>query len=1012
MSSRVHKCGWFRGLALLALALATGVPGCKQNDEPDLDDIVGGSVPGGPQTELPPGCETPDVGCPCDEVGEFVSCGDVVTESGDYVSCSMGRRECTIDHVYGDCVADHLTTVDETRSSTHPLAVTGPTTCSTNPCDPYCNYVEDDGQDVMDLPPGICAAPTGGIVACGMSCGYAGPHGGSYSGLPASWKKLPATCTAAADACGYDRNCTASGACADWTFPCYDPTPPGCSLAKKIDLQLGPPCISGTTYHFQVCNRGSDRADAGTVKVGVYSMSTTLQTTLPAAAPDKGYVTFTLGTGAGKYIDPGTCLDLTNTNSTASTSPALSLTATRALAVNYDKTITGGECNYTNNWQVFEPTVACLGCTTPLDCAQTCPGANLTGTIKDPGGTNPVPGVIVYVPNGTVLPLTDGVACDTCASLYTGTPIASAVTGPDGKFTLTNVPVGINFPLVIQIGRWRRQVTVATSSFTGTCAAGTLTAALPTGETSQLPSKASEGNIPKIALSMSAGDHLECLLHKVGIEDAEFTNKNGAGRIHLYGYNGMTFTGTGMASVTGAGCTAAYPTGTCAKDLWSSGSQLDTYSAVIAPCDKNPFGGTPGSSNPYVGTSGAPIGYAAAPYVPGTYSDFGAAQAATNPLNTDKPPFLTPPDTANAALNNTPSPTHASNLKTYIDKGGRLFATHWMAYFLTQATYPAAVNYVYGSFTDNDRQGSSFSGTDFPYTLDTTNATGKAFADWATGVGASPAGYGTTTFTNWRHLVASVNSPTVRLAYGDSTATPINHNATCASARTSATTSNATPTSCNTQGNGHGGPMVSAYQFDTPWGSAAGSQCGRVVVAETHVSKSNSTTSQQGAFLPWASTTCDTAAMNGEEKAFEFLLFNATQCVGLVAPPAPATPLASATFTYDYEADCPLGTQPEWQFFYWKATVPPSTSIVFKAQTADTDTALASATQVGAGTASANATAWTSDANTVAYHLKNDPTPALVSKRWLRVSMTINPSGTTTPTLTTWKQEFDCKPAE
>jgi hypothetical protein len=26
--------------------------------------------------------------------------------------------------------------------------------------------------------------------------------------------------------------------------------------------------------------------------------------------------------------------------------------------------------------------------------------------------------------------------------------------------------------------------------------------------------------------------------------------------------------------------------------------------------------------------------------------------------------------------------------------------------------------------------------------------------------------------------------------------------------------------------------------------------------------------------------------------------------------------------------------------------------------------------------------------------------------------MTINPSGTTTPTLSTWKQEFDCKPAE
>jgi len=394
------------------------------------------------------------------------------------------------------------------------------------------------------------------------------------------------------------------------------------------------------------------------------------------------------------------------------------------------------------------------------------------------------------------------------------------------------------------------------------------------------------------------------------------------------------------------------------------------------------------------------------------FSDYGAAQAATNPINTNRPPFLTPPDTANTALDNTPSPTHASNLKTYINKGGRLFATHWMAYFLTQSTYPLAVNYVYGSFTDNDRQGSSFSGTDFPYNIDLNNPVGKGFADWATLVGASPAGYGKVTFTNWRHLVSSVNTGTTQLAYGDSTASPINHNATCTSTRTSSTAANATPSSCNTQGNGHGGPMVSAYQFETPWGTPAASQCGRVVVAETHVSKSNGTTSQQGAFLPWASTTCDTAAMNGEEKAFEYLLFNATQCVGLVTPPAPATPLSAATFTYDYEADCPDGTQPEWEFFYWKATVPSSTSIDFQAQTSSNEAGLDTATYVDVGTASANATAWTSDTNTVAYHLKNDASPSLVSKRWLRISMTINPSGITTPTLSTWKQEFDCKPAE
>jgi hypothetical protein len=1005
MSSRVHQCGFLLGLALAVLT------GCKVNEQPDLHGIVGS----GPDRDYTggPECATPDDGCPCDEVGELVDCGTTELRSGDYVSCSMGERECTIDHVWGACVYDHQTSELMPRSGIHTLAVTGPVKCTTNPCDPFCQTTSDDGQDPDNLPSGICEAPGGGIVACGQSCGYSGPHGGSYSSLGASWRKLPTSCTAATSAgevCGYDRDCNGTS-CADWTFPCYDPAPTGCALAKKIDLELGPPCKSLTTYHFQVCNRGSDRANAGTVKIGVFSSNTVLQTALPSAAPDKGYVTFTLGTAAGSYIDPGKCLDVNPSNSTASISPALDLTATRAIAVNYDKSITGGECNYANNWQVFEPANACTGCT-GYECSQTCASAHLTGTIYDPAGVNVVPGVIVYVPqtSTSLQALTDGVQCDTCASLYTGTPIASAVTDADGKFVLTNVPVGVTFKVVIQIGRWRR--VVDQPAIVGTCGSGTPAAALAPGENSRLPSKASEGNIPKIAISMSAGDHLQCLLRKIGIEESEFTNKNGAGRVHLYAYNGMKFNGTGTPSVTGVSCTGS-PAGTCATDLWSSPTQLDTYSAVIAPCDKNPFGGTPGSPNPYVGSAGSPLGYAAAPYVPSTYANFGRAQDATNELNTTLPPFLTDPDSAVSALDNSPSPTQATNLKNFIDKGGRLFSTHWMAYFLTRSTYPASVNYVFGSYVDNDRQGSSPTGTSFPYKLDTTNPLGLAFADWADGVGASPAGYGTATFSNWRHLVKDVNAPTVRLAYGDSTASPVNHPSSCNSTYASSTSTSASPSSCASQGGGQGGPMIAAYQFDTPWGVPAANQCGRVVVAETHVSKSNSTSSQQGTFLPWSSTTCDTAAMNGEEKAFEFLLFNATQCVGLVTPPAPATPLSPATHTVDYDSACPLGTQPQWLYFYWQATAPGSTSIVFNAQTADTQAELGAATAASAGSivGPASTTGWTSDTQTVATRLAA-LTPAQVSRRWLRISMTINPTGTTSPTLLQWKQDFDCKPAE
>jgi hypothetical protein len=152
--------------------------------------------------------------------------------------------------------------------------------------------------------------------------------------------------------------------------------------------------------------------------------------------------------------------------------------------------------------------------------------------------------------------------------------------------------------------------------------------------------------------------------------------------------------------------------------------------------------------------------------------------------------------------------------------------------------------------------------------------------------------------------------------------------------------------------------------------------------------------------------------MTGEEKAFEFLLFSATQCVGLVTPPAPSTTLMAATYTVDYQANCPHGTKPEWQFFQWKATVPSSTSIAFEAQSADTQADLTAAPKVPVGTATTTTTIWTSDPKTVDYHLRTDPTPKQASKDWLRISMTINPSGTTTPTLNAWKQVFDCKPAE
>src|SRR5205807_5442670 len=77
-----------------------------------------------------------------------------------------------------------------------------------------------------------------------------------------------------------------------------------------------------------------------------------------------------------------------------------------------------------------------------------------------PAGKNPLYNVVVYVPNKTPDALATGASCDSCNSLYTGEPIATALTDASGAFTIENAPDGDSIPLVIQVGKWRKQTTV------------------------------------------------------------------------------------------------------------------------------------------------------------------------------------------------------------------------------------------------------------------------------------------------------------------------------------------------------------------------------------------------------------------------------------------------------------------------------------------------------------------------------------------------------------------------
>jgi hypothetical protein len=641
-------------------------------------------------------------------------------------------------------------------------------------------------------------------------------------------------------------------------------------------------------------------------------------------------------------------------------------------------------------------------------CTNYCPHqtgtTSIHGTVYMPNGTTPLVNALVYVPNisavGVYPPaltaFTSSVACVTagnCTSEASGDPLVATTSAVDGTFTLANVPAGVAFPVVIQLGRFRRVFQMAAVT-AGTNALVPCTT--PAACLSRFPRSQNEttiyDNIPKMAFSTGCVDALECVWRKVGIASTgnsglggnayntgEFSPGNTAGRINFY---------------AGGGCPGTYLGNYGGTTPWDTAlvgnlGLMNEYDVIIFPCQGNQY---------YYGPQATQVGY-------------------------------------------------QSNITSYVNNGGRVFASHYSyIWLITNGGFGSGAYSSALSPAINWSINGAYNGSD--------PATGYINQTFAGG----------STLANWMMVPAVAGSTTL----GQMTVNTIRHDFTGVNAAYS------TQLWVTLSPGGQTGIPMQASFTSGPSGltTPSASQCGKVVYSDFHVENSGNT---QYSFP----TECPGGGFSPQEFMLAQSLFDLAGCVSTLTVPsctpltcaalgvncgspgdgcggtlscgtctAPATcggggvtntcgtqPLLNPhTFERDYNASttCPAGQSPVWRLFSWGAITPGNSEITFQIGTATTQALLASATLYplqwstpvpgvpGGATAGA----------AVMAHAINVPSAGLAdtetngaspdytftalnlprTNNFVRVVATLNPTSNqiTSPTLSTWNMQIDC----
>ncbi len=150
-------------LACLATAIAPFLA-CSNNGEAPLSNPSTSPIEAGGTTAT---CASPNPGCPCSQVGQTVSCGNVTFKSERYVTCSMGNRTCEANRTWGDCVGNQVVTINSWQQGGLKALTAQPApTPVMDPCDPTLFQTETD-LDAGTFDASVTVNDSGGVQITG-----------------------------------------------------------------------------------------------------------------------------------------------------------------------------------------------------------------------------------------------------------------------------------------------------------------------------------------------------------------------------------------------------------------------------------------------------------------------------------------------------------------------------------------------------------------------------------------------------------------------------------------------------------------------------------------------------------------------------------------------------------------------------------------------------------------------------------------------------------------------------